>query len=304
MSNVKYNGGCKSSLFDKLPEELRVRLDQSILARRVSTARLHHDLSLAAAGVTRSSLYRYARRLRQAADGPPKPPDLSNLDAQRRTAILDSWSIEMAHYRRNRAKAEDISVEHIKAKMEAGADALSVDDVCKLAAALARFKREDNAADRISASVHIAEVRAKPALAQKPQSPKHRYEPEAPWGRKEDGTPYTQEEFNEHLKLAMKEIYGINMTEDHFKPYPIVGGTLDLKTGAITPFAPTAPDDSPSPLASEIPNLKSSFASRPAAASSVCSAPAAPTQLDLCTEESPDRCAAQNSSRSRLTANG
>jgi hypothetical protein len=148
------------------------------------------------------------------------------------------------------AQAIDLCVQRLRQKLED--PDLPTDQLCKIGDTLAKFAREDNAADRITASVQVARLRARstargPAslriaddrarFGQAAERPSFRYEPTAPWGRKPDGTAHTQAEFNAHLKRAMSEIYGINMTDDHFKPYPIAGGTLDLQTGHITPHS-------------------------------------------------------------------
>jgi hypothetical protein len=122
-------------------------------------------------------------------------------------------------HRQRRAEAIDACVKLMAEKMQ-NPD-LSVEQICKIGDTLAKFAREDNAADRAAAAVRIAELRAN-SVAHKSSRPGRGYSPDAPWGRKEDGTPYTEDEFRIHLRRAVHDIYGVKLKDSFFGPLPIV----------------------------------------------------------------------------------
>lgn len=64
-----YSGGNRSSILDRLPPEIRNRLDDAILTHQpASLVRCHRDLGLAKYGITLRALQRYARNLRDRCD--------------------------------------------------------------------------------------------------------------------------------------------------------------------------------------------------------------------------------------------
>ena len=229
MSSIHYHNGRRSSLLDKIPEDVLQRLDHAILDRRIPLRELHHDFQLAQYAISLSALQRYARQRR--IQKPPPPPNIAGLDPAERQAIIDSWSIEMNLYRRNRARGENLLVEELIAKISSGAE-FSVDDLCQIGATFARLKREDNAADRTIASLQIARLRAgsqaaRCAEARAPAFPRsfHATEKE-PWGHAADGRPHTQKDMADHLKDIMANVYGCTLSERFYDPttFPIHGG--------------------------------------------------------------------------------
>lgn len=64
-----YTGGNRSSILDRLPLEIRKRLDDAILTRQpAALVRLHVDLGLLKYGISLRALQRYARKLRDRFD--------------------------------------------------------------------------------------------------------------------------------------------------------------------------------------------------------------------------------------------
>ncbi|MEK6642816.1 MAG: hypothetical protein AABZ08_02830 [Planctomycetota bacterium] len=70
MSHIPtYNGGNQSSILDKVPPDLRMKLDDAILNRQpASLARCHKDFQLTTYGVSIRALHRYAHKLRDRID--------------------------------------------------------------------------------------------------------------------------------------------------------------------------------------------------------------------------------------------
>jgi hypothetical protein len=162
----------RSTLFEKLPPDLRRRLDQAIIDHDPPRYRaLHAKFNLAAHGVSFTALYRYARRLRLQADmlhvaslALPDSPDVAEslptllayrlLDALNDESssprmlhrLVDAWRIatttRLALDRQEAALAED----RRKSKNR------EAEDLCRLAAGYLQLRRADRIAQPSAAS--------------------------------------------------------------------------------------------------------------------------------------------------------
>lgn len=89
---------------------------------------------------------------------------------------------------------------------------LTPEQFCKLVQAYCELRKQDAAFDKNRAAVEAARLRASPSRDRKAAgSSRHASDLDAPYGRKDDGTPYTEAEFQDALARSVREIYGIQM---------------------------------------------------------------------------------------------
>jgi len=170
------NDNNASTLFSKLDPHRRDKLDRAIADGTPPTyTACYQQFNLAQAGISYSAFYRYARRLRTTANM-SRLAELTIPESENPEKLLPRFICQQL------------------------VGALLTEE-----AAPRDIERLTNAY-RMAAQVQLARLRLHLGPDGKPKPVN---DPQAPWNRKEDGTPYSHQEFIEHLHSALQDNYDL-----------------------------------------------------------------------------------------------